>query len=125
MITGRCHCGDIAFEIDGDIPDELTRCTCSLCSKRGRLYAYYEPTAFRRLFPKDSAGESTYFWKTKLVANNFCARCGCDIYADSPVFVPEEDFKAGKRRIAVNARLFDDFDAASHPVTVIDGQNLW
>ena len=125
MITGRCHCGDIAFEIDGEIPDELTRCTCSFCSKRGHLYAYFAPDQFHRTFPQDRAGESTYFWNSKLVANNFCGRCGCDVYADSPVFIPEEDFKAGKRRIAVNARLFDDFEAADHPVTVLDGKNLW
>jgi hypothetical protein len=25
----------------------------------------------------------------------------------------------------VNARLFDNFDAAEAPVTVIDGKNLW
>ncbi|RZJ03798.1 MAG: GFA family protein [Brevundimonas sp.] len=125
MITGRCHCGDIAFEIDGEIPEDLTRCTCSFCSKRGHLYAYFAPDQFRRVFPQDRAGESTYFWNSKLVANNFCGRCGCDVYADSPVFIPEEDFKAGKRRIAVNARLFDDFEAADHPVTVIDGKNLW
>ena len=29
------------------------------------------------------------------------------------------------RRIGVNARLFDGFDAAEAPVVVIDGKNLW
>ena len=29
------------------------------------------------------------------------------------------------RRIAVNARLLDDFEAADWPVTVIDGKRLW
>ena len=29
------------------------------------------------------------------------------------------------RRIGVNARLFDNFDAAMAPVAVIDGKNLW
>lgn len=125
MITGRCHCGDVAFEIDGEIPETLTRCTCSFCSKRGHLYAYYEPQRFRRTFPNPSGAEAVYRWNTKLVANAFCPKCGCDLYADSPVFRPEEDFKAGKRQIAVNARLFDDFEAADHPVTVIDGKNLW
>ena len=40
-ITGRCHCGSIVFEIEGETPPQLTRCTCSFCSKRGHLYAYY------------------------------------------------------------------------------------
>ena len=64
-ITGSCHCGKTAYEIAGDIPPSLTRCTCSFCSKRGHC------------------------------------------------------------RIGVNARLFDDFDAATAPVPVIDGKNLW
>ena len=125
MITGRCHCGDIAFQIDGDIPAELTRCTCSFCSKRGHLYAYFEPSKFVRTFPQDRATEATYFWNSKLVSNNFCGRCGCDVYADSPAFKPDGSFKEGKRRICVNARLFDDFEAADHPITVIDGKHLW
>jgi len=29
------------------------------------------------------------------------------------------------RRIGVNARLFDDFDAALATITVIDGKHLW
>ena len=29
------------------------------------------------------------------------------------------------RSIAVNARLFDGYDAAEAPVKVIDGKNLW
>jgi hypothetical protein len=124
-ITGRCHCGDIAFEIDGEVPEALTRCTCSFCSKRGHLYAYFKPEQFRRTFPQDRAGESTYFWNSKTVANAFCGRCGCDVYADSPVFAEDGAFDPKVRKICVNARLFDDFEAADHPVTVIDGKHLW
>jgi len=28
-------------------------------------------------------------------------------------------------RVAVNVRLFDDFDLEAQPVQVIDGRNLW
>jgi hypothetical protein len=42
-LTGRCHCGRNVFEVDGELPEALTRCTCSFCSKRGHLYAYYTP----------------------------------------------------------------------------------
>ncbi len=38
-IKGSCHCRKTNFEINGEIPEELTRCTCSFCSKRGALYA--------------------------------------------------------------------------------------
>ncbi|MEO8375464.1 MAG: hypothetical protein ABI471_09575 [Sphingomonas bacterium] len=36
-LTAHCHCGRNAFEIDGELPETLTRCTCSFCSKRGHL----------------------------------------------------------------------------------------
>jgi hypothetical protein len=122
-ITGRCHCGKTAFEIDGEIPDTLTRCTCSICSRRGALYAYYKPEQFR--LTTATTDVATYRWNTKLVAANFCATCGCSTYNDSPDFHPDGSWDGKTRRIGVNARLFDDYDAASAPVTVLDGKNLW
>jgi len=38
-ITGKCHCGKTAFRIDGDLREQLTRCICSFCAKRGALLA--------------------------------------------------------------------------------------
>jgi len=46
-LTGHCHCGRNAFEVAGELPEKLTRCTCSFCSKRGHLYAYFAPSAFK------------------------------------------------------------------------------
>lgn len=57
--------------------------------------------------------------------NHFCSACGCDLYADSPAFEQNGDWDGKTRRIAVNARLLDDFEAADWPVTVIDGKHLW
>ena len=121
-LTGRCHCGRNAFEISGELPKALTRCTCSICSKRGHLYAYYDPDAFK-VTQADS--DAIYRWQTKLVANHFCSACGCDLYADSPAFTPDGKWDGKTRRIAVNARLLDAFEAADYPVTVIDGKHLW
>ena len=122
-ITGRCHCGKTAFAIDGDIPFALTRCTCSFCSKRGHLYAYFEPGQFRLTTPE--ANLATYRWNTRMVAHHFCPECGCGTFSDSPAFQPGGSWDGTTRRIGVNARLFDDFDAAAAPVQVLDGKNLW
>lgn len=121
-MRGRCHCGRNVFEVAGELPAKLTRCTCSLCSKRGHLYAYYPPSAFT-VTQADS--DAVYRWNTKLVSNHFCSACGCDLYADSPDFKPDGTWDGKTRRIAVNARLFDDFEAADHPVMVLDGKHLW
>ncbi len=120
---GSCPCGNVSFKIDGEIPSQLTRCTCSFCSKRGALYAYYQPEQFH----SSASGESDgiYRWNTQMVAHHFCSNCGIPTYSDSPAFEPDGSWDKKTRRIGVNARLFDDFDAATAPVTVIDGKNLW
>ena len=122
-ITGSCHCGKVAFSIEGDIPATLTRCTCSFCSKRGTLYAYFNPSQFHLTTPE--VNNATYRWNTKMVAHDFCPTCGCGTFSDSPDFQPDGTWDGTTRRIGVNARLFDRFDAALAPVTVIDGKNLW
>jgi hypothetical protein len=122
-ITGQCHCGNVAFRIDGDLPDKFTRCTCSFCSKRGALIAYFRPDQFK--LERSASGDATYRWNTKLVAHHFCAACGISTYSDSPAFEADGSWDKVTRRIGVNARLFDGFDAANAPVEVIDGRNLW
>lgn len=119
-LRSSCHCGATVLEVD-EPPQSVTACTCSLCAKRGALWAYYKKDDVRVL--KNEA-PSTYRWRTRAVAHNFCALCGCTTFTESPDFsTGEADF--ANPRIAINARLFDDFDLASAPVVVIDGKNLW
>jgi hypothetical protein len=120
-LTGSCHCGETAFAIDGEIPDKLTRCTCSFCAKRGHRYAYSTPQQFKMT---KGDGGAVYRWHTKLVALHFWPTCGCGTYSDSPAFGKDGSWDGKTRRIGVNARLID-LDAATAPVTVIDGKHLW
>ena len=122
-ITGSCHCGNVTFSIEGDVPDELTRCTCSFCAKRGALLAYCPPDKFQVTTQTDH--DAVYRWNTKLVAHHFCDECGCGTYSDSPAFEPDGKWDGKTRRIGFNARLLDGFDAAEAPVKVLDGKNLW
>jgi hypothetical protein len=120
-ITGSCHCGDTQFEVS-EAPTNVTRCTCSLCSKRGALWAYYTPVQFRLTTPMEKV--ATYRWGSRTVKHNFCANCGCGTYSESP------DWSTGKPdfenpRVGVNSRLLNDFDLDAVPVTVIDGKKLW
>ena len=121
-LTGQCHCGRNTFTIADELPAKLTRCTCTFCSKCGHLYAYYQPEQFK-VTQDDS--DAIYRWQTKMVAHHFCSACGNGIYSDSPAFEPDGKWDGKTRRIGVNARLLDDFEAADWPVTVIDGKNLW
>ena len=87
------------------------------------LWAYYEPHQFHVTTP--ASHDATYYWHTKLVAHHFCPVCGCGTFSDSPAYAPDGSWDKITRRIGVNARLLDNFDAALAPVTVIDGKNLW
>jgi hypothetical protein len=122
-LTGRCHCGQTMFRIHADVPAQLTRCTCSLCAKRGMLWAYYTPDQFELLAPH--AGDAVYRWNTGLIDHHFCATCGCSTFSNTPAYQSDSGWDGVTRRIGVNARLFDDFDAAQAPVAVVDGKHLW
>jgi hypothetical protein len=120
-IKGSCHCGETQFEVN-EIPISVTRCTCSLCSKRGALWAYYTPAQFRLVTPVEKV--ATYRWGSRTVKHHFCANCGCGTYSESP------DWSSGKPdfdnpRVGVNSRLLDDFDLDAVRIEVIDGKNLW
>lgn len=120
-LKGSCHCKATQFEVS-EAPATVARCTCSFCSKRGALHAYYNPAQFKLTTPRDRV--STYQWRTFTVLHHHCAICGCPTYSESP------DWSTGKAdfdnpRIGVNARLFDDFDLDKVEVVVLDGKNEW
>ena len=51
--TGSCHCGQVKFEVDGDITGGLS-CNCSMCQRKGSLL-WFVPRAQLRV----TAGEDT------------------------------------------------------------------
>jgi len=120
-IRGSCHCKATEFEVS-EAPSTVTQCTCSFCSKRGSLWAYYSPSQFSLL--TDPARLSTYRWGSQTIKHHFCGVCGCGTFTETP------DWSTGKPdfsnpKISVNARLFDDFDIGAVELVVIDGRNLW
>src|SRR3984893_18175568 len=111
-IKGSCHCGNTRFEVS-EAPASVTRCTCSLCSKRGALWGYYTPAQFRLTTRIENV--ATYQWQSRTVKHHFYANGGCSTYSESP------DWSTGKPdfdnpRIGVNSRLLDDFDLYAVPV---------
>ncbi len=121
IIKGSCHCKATQFEVSA-APASVTACTCSYCSKRGALWAYYTPKEFRLTTARDRV--ATYQWNSYTVQHHFCAICGCTTYSESPDWssgTPDFD----NPRIGVNARLFDDFDLTTVEHKEIDGKTLW
>ncbi|MGH6862123.1 MAG: GFA family protein [Phyllobacterium sp.] len=119
-IHASCHCGAIKFELS-DAPASVTRCTCTFCTKRGALWAYYLPDQV----VLDAAPQAdAVYAQGGMNRHHHCLVCGCGTYSQIPSWTDyKPDFE--KPRIGVNIRLFDDFDTARLPVETIDGRNLW
>jgi hypothetical protein len=111
--TGGCHCGKIAFEVDGDIQG-VAECNCSLCSKRGYLL-WFVPRDRLRLSTAES-DLSTYRFNTGKIAHHFCADCGCAPFGSAAD-------PAGNLMAAINLRCVDGVDPHAFEVQRIDGRS--
>ena len=77
-LHGRCHCGNIAFELDwpADTPEIPAReCDCSFCRKHGGLWTTH-PLARLRVRFSDAARVRAYEFGTRTAQFRICSRCG-------------------------------------------------
>jgi hypothetical protein len=110
---GSCHCGRVAFEVEGQ-PDSALACNCSVCSRKGSLLWFVPRAQLRLLTPEDAAG--TYTFNRHLIKHRFCPTCGIHPYG-------EGTDPQGRVMAAVNLRCLEDFDPASVPVHQFDGKS--
>ncbi len=108
---GGCHCGEIAFEVDGEL-GEAIECNCSICTKKGYLHWIVPRERFRLLSSDD--GIVTYSFNTGVAKHYFCAICGC-----APYYVP----RSAPEKIDVNIRCLDGVDIATLKLGYFDGRN--
>lgn len=113
--AGSCHCGRIAFEVDGEI-NEVTDCNCSLCRRRGGLLWFGPREALTLKTPESDL--STYTFNHHHIQHHFCSVCGISVYgeADHP--------KTGSRMVALNARCVPDVDLKTLKINEFDGAKL-
>ena len=78
LIHGRCHCGNISFELDwrpepAHVPARA--CTCSFCVKHGGVWTAC-PDGALRVVVADPARVSNYAFGTKTAQFHVCCDCG-------------------------------------------------
>jgi len=56
---GRCHCGNIRFEVEGEITAAMA-CNCCICSRQGSLLWFVPRARFKLLTPEDDIGAYTF-----------------------------------------------------------------
>lgn len=72
---GSCHCGTVQFEVD--LPtgfQDLSRCNCSMCARRGAVVTSVPLDAFRIL--QGAENLTLYQFNTKTAEHYFCSTCG-------------------------------------------------
>jgi hypothetical protein len=78
LITGSCHCANIAFSLAWE-PDPVhipaRACTCSFCTKHGGIWTSY-PAGRLEVVVKDPSQVSRYAFGTRTAEFHICARCG-------------------------------------------------
>ena len=111
---GRCHCGRIRFEVDGEIGSAMS-CNCSICQRKGALMWFVPREALRLLTPEEDA--STYLFNRHLIRHRFCPTCGIHPYGEGAA-------PSGAAMAAINLRCLDGIDLQALPVTHFDGRAL-
>lgn len=112
-LQGGCHCGRIAFEVDGEI-GTVIECNCSLCRPKGYLLWFVPAAQFR--LRTSAADLGTYRFNKHEIAHHFCLVCGVAPFAEGE--------KDGHKLVAVNVRCLAGVEPAELDVRQVDGRNL-
>jgi hypothetical protein len=86
-LCGRCHCGNIAFELDwhGDPPEIPARaCGCTFCTKHGGLWTSHPKSTLTVTIGTDDL-VSRYAFGTRTATFHVCARCGAVPFVTSEI----------------------------------------
>lgn len=111
---GSCHCGKVAFEVEGEIDSALS-CNCSICRRKGSLL-WFVPYDKLKLLTDEKAA-STYLFNKHVIKHRFCAACGIHPFGEGV------DPK-GNRMAAVNLRCLEGVDLDAIPVKHFNGRAI-
>ena len=80
MIKGSCLCGNVTYEISGEVGD-IVHCHCVTCRKaHGAAFSSVASVSLAN-FRLSGAGELSQFESSPGKVRHFCANCGTQIYA--------------------------------------------
>ena len=115
MIEASCHCGKVKIQIPNST-EKVTSCNCSVCTRYGALWAYFEPINVTVNCDKDALG--SYSWGDKTIEFKHCKSCGCITH-----YTPTDC--GNKDRMAVNFRLVPANILKSVKIRYFDAAETW
>lgn len=111
---GSCHCGKVAFEVEGDLNGAMA-CNCSMCSRKGSLLWFVPRDQLRLLTSDEEIG--TYTFNKHVIKHRFCPTCGIHTHG-------EGKDRSGNPIAAVNVRCVGGIDLKKLKVVEFDGRAL-
>ncbi|MFT4257790.1 MAG: GFA family protein [Pseudoxanthomonas sp.] len=113
--AGSCHCGRIAFEVEGRI-DQVLDCNCSMCRRRGGLLWFVPREALVLSTPE--AEISTCTFNKHHLQHHFCAHCGIATFSEGV------NPKTGVATAAINVHCLPEADLSVLKVVPVDGASF-
>ena len=110
---GSCHCGNIKFEVEGELTSAMA-CNCSICFRKGSLLWFVPRLQFHLL--SDAKNIASYLFNKHIIEHQFCKTCGMHPFAYGV------DMQ-GNTMAAINIRCLEGIDLASVPVQNFDGRS--
>ena len=111
---GSCHCGKVAFEVEGEFKSAMA-CNCSMCPRKGSLSWFVPRDQLRLLTPEEEI--AAYTFNKHIIKHRSCPMCGIHPYG-------EGTDPQGNRMAAINIRCLEGIDLESVPVQHFDGRSL-
>jgi hypothetical protein len=113
LYKGSCHCGSVAYEVEGEIDSGLS-CNCSMCRRKAALM-WFVPRAQLKV-NQGEATLATYTFNHHVIKHRFCPTCGIHTFGEGV------DPK-GNAMAAINLNCLEDLDLEKIPVHHYDGRS--
>jgi hypothetical protein len=101
---GSCHCGGIAFDVEGELSQAMA-CNCSICARKGALMWFVPRDQLQLQTPEEHMNQ-----------HRFCPTCGIHPFGEA--IDPQ-----GRHMAAVNVRCLEGVDPEALRITRYDGRS--
>lgn len=82
MLTGRCECAAVQYQVDGEI-DDFCHCHCSQCRRlHGAAYASFAGVKRSEFTYLSGAADVASYASSATHARRFCRNCGSNIMVE-------------------------------------------
>jgi hypothetical protein len=112
--TGTCHCGKVAFDVEG-VLEQVIECNCTHCSRKGYLLWFVDRDKVTLKVPRESL--ATYTFNKHVIQHHFCPTCGC-----APLGFGTDG--KGVAKAAINARCLENVDLTTLRMVPVNGRDL-